>query len=342
MKTIFVLGAGANVEIGMPDGHNLIKKISELFSNVHEEGGQLSGDNLIINYITYAYTFLNHNKNRTIQNLHLISDGLKNTDSIDNYISSHDYQHKDIQFYCKLALVSVLLNAERECKLLDSTGNLALDNMNDTSYEPLFRFLINNNNPEKAKERLESIKIINFNYDRCFEFYFYYKLKSLFYGISENQILNLFLSLEIIHPYGKLGILPFIDRVDGIDFGGLPSNGKMMELTENIKTYSEGLADKQSNTIQINKALNDANRIIFLGFAFHKQNMDLIFSKNSKFLPDECTCYGTVFGTSEEDKILISNNLKKVLNIKELTLKPCVCKEFMNNYYRTLLDEELS
>lgn len=53
---------------------------------------------------------------------------------------------------------------------------------------------------------------------------------------------------------------------------------------------------------RIDRAINDAEGVVFLGFAYHKQNMKLLFRSHRRPQKRAVQIYGTAYGMSDADK----------------------------------------
>jgi hypothetical protein len=72
-----------------------------------------------------------------------------------------------------------------------------------------------------------------------------------------------------------------------------------------IKTYTEQVRDEKMITTISNK-LKEAEHIVFLGFAYHDQNMQLLFpAERFRYKP----MFGTAFGMSDSDVNVVSDQL---------------------------------
>ena len=80
---------------------------------------------------------------------------------------------------------------------------------------------------------------------------------------------------KFLHPYGSLGDYRLPEHQDGLYFGNENYND-LNSIAKNIKTYSERSEPISEVTVAIRKELAEAETIIFLGFAFHLQNIELI------------------------------------------------------------------
>lgn len=153
--------------------------------------------------------------------------------------------------------------------------------------------------PVDLERRLSSIVLIIFNYDRCIEHYIYHWLKS-YYGLKPAAAANLLSMIEIYHPYGTVGPLLSLGADDGIGFGSIPHPSNIPPLAGKIKTFTEGTDEKSSDIVAIRHHMGTALRLVFLGFAFHQMNMDLLQSgppvRNRKVF---ATCRGLARSKTE-------------------------------------------
>ena len=137
------------------------------------------------------------------------------------------------------------------------------------------QFLYNGIRKDAINELFDNISLIIFNYDRCVEHLIYHAIQN-YYAIDANRAAVLMQSLEIFHPYGVVGRLPFQSAKDAVPFGsGANQPKKLLSLASQIKTYSERI-EEESAVAGIRQIVQNAEIIVFLGFAFHGQNMDLI------------------------------------------------------------------
>src|ERR1039457_1503369 len=85
---------------------------------------------------------------------------------------------------------------------------------------------------------------------------------------------NLYPKLTLLHPHGVVGRLPWQEPL-GISFGAQINGAKLLEASAQLKTFSQRIED-ESALSKMRKLVEEAQSIVFLGFAFHEQNMELI------------------------------------------------------------------
>ena len=79
------------------------------------------------------------------------------------------------------------------------------------------------------------------------------------------------------------------------------------------------------------------NNIVFLGFGFHPQNIELLRPTNvsgTKFV------YGTAIGISGSANIAVSNQLSAALKATEVRLEDKTCYQLLDEYSLTPKDHK--
>ena len=353
MRTVFVIGAGANVEIGMPSGYDLKTRIAEILNfpphlNISFKG---KGDEVVASALNFHCRSQNDNVNTTIlESLFKaainISEAMALSGSIDNFIESRKHE-PGIAFCGKLAIVKAIIDAEKHCALpndddSESTISDKKQKLNNSWYPQLFYKITEGCQIDMLAKRLDDISFIIFNYDRCFEYFMYNSLKT-FYNLNHESAKSFVQNLHVNHPYGTVGNL--WDNRDRLTFGKEPNATQLLSLAGKIKTFTENARDEaEASSNRIIYLVERANRVVFLGFAYHDQNTDILFKQPGKLyvvdgvgLTDSITCYGTSYGFSENDLALICDELKsKDKRISNIDLLPVKCSEFFQRFVREL------
>ncbi|MGZ5501774.1 MAG: hypothetical protein ACXWEW_11555, partial [Nitrososphaeraceae archaeon] len=343
-NTVFVMGAGASKEAHLPTGYELKNIISHLL-DIRFDGSinQKSGD-YVIKEAMHRFVRDSDGRNGDINSyLHEawhIRDALPQAISIDNFIDAHRDNDK-IALCGKLAIVRSILEAEKKSLLYigrsDIDSNINFTSLEKTWYIPFFQLLTENCGKNDLKERFKSITLIIFNYDRCIEHFIYNALIN-YYRFSGTEAAELVKNINIYHPYGDVGTLPWINPNGVMGFGAEPNFQKLLELSQKIKTFTEGIDTGASEILEIRKHMSIANSVVFLGFAFHKLNMQLIHPEffdepnNSEFI-----CFATTVGISQSDKEVIRDQINELYKC-EITVRMAnlCCGEFFKEYWRSL------
>ena len=133
-------------------------------------------------------------------------------------------------------------------------------------YPHFFQRLTENCSKDDLPERFKHITLIIFNYDRCIEYFIFHALKRS-YNIPDEESVNLVKQIKIYHPYGQVGTLPNMGNNGLVDFGAMLQPEEILNLASKIKTFTEGIDSKSSKITQIKDNMNEADRLVFVGFA---------------------------------------------------------------------------
>lgn len=186
----------------------------------------------------------------------------------------------------------------------------------------------------------DNIEIINFNYDRCLEHFLPVSLAS-YYGVSPDDVRIRMENLRMHRPYGSVGKLPWQKHeAPSVQFGAAsPQN--LAAVASQIRTFSETIEEGEE-LAAIKNAVATADRIVFLGFAFHRQNVRLIAQE----VQEHTEILATAYRISESDKGVIDDELTKafefggLLNEGRIELADMTCDGLFKAYWRTLTAEK--
>ena len=147
--------------------------------------------------------------------------------------------------------------------------------------------------PHSDRAKLfDKCAFVVFNYDRCIE-YFINALQR-FYRIGLDEAQQIVASAKIYHAYGSTGqiaAVPF--GVSRIDYCGIGASS--------IKTYTETV-----QTDHIQEVIFNAQQIVFLGMAYHDQNLQLLAKPDTFEIK---SVIGTAYGRSAGDVEDITNQI---------------------------------
>jgi hypothetical protein len=172
-----------------------------------------------------------------------ISEGIATADSIDDFL--HRCERRPdadaIRLSGKLGIARCILNAERSSHLHYSTesmfNKMDLNKLTATWYMKMFRLLVRHHTD--AQQIFENVSFINFNYDRCLEYFFLNALMPAF-GLSAQDAIDLTKTARIFHPYGITGALPVLAQLGtpSAPFGA-ESPVDLLSIAKQIRTYTE-------------------------------------------------------------------------------------------------------
>jgi len=185
------------------------------------------------------------------------------------------------------------------------------------------------------KKRFEGIAFINFNYDRCIEQFLLHALMRN-YGMSISEAENSMQALEIYHPYGSVGLLHRNGNVAATSFGAEIYEKDLLSRAGEIKTYSEHLDDDIEADV-VRRLVQNAKQLVFLGFAFHQQNMELI---NPKKPCQTQQVYASVHGVSDSDQAIVMEKIKRLIGKTpgsvNINLQHKKCSKFIEEFSQSL------
>ncbi|OGF21630.1 hypothetical protein A2316_01010 [Candidatus Falkowbacteria bacterium RIFOXYB2_FULL_38_15] len=340
---VFIIGAGASKEANLPTGQELKKKISSLldirFKDFEDE--LVSGDRKIMEafrlYVQQSET-ASKDINPYLRESWHIRDALPQAISIDNFLDNQRNNEK-INLCGKLAIIRAILEAEGQSLLYFRKDGqmMSFSDLSETWYIPFFQLLTENCIKDSLKERFKSVTLIIFNYDRCVEYFLYYAIQN-YYRLQQNEAAELMKAFNIYHPYGDVGTLPWgIGGEMEIDFGLDPNPLQLLNLANKIKTFTEGTDPTLSKILKIREQVRAADKLIFMGFAFHKLNMKLI--KPSLDGRNKVTeCFATAFKTSPSDKDIIREQIRDLYGSSSpiIRISDSSCSTFFKDFWRSL------
>jgi hypothetical protein len=262
--------------------------------------------------------------------------------SIDNFLDAHRDDDL-IPQVGKLAIVRGVLEAEARSKMMVDPGNIynRLDPgaLKGTWYNAFFSLLTENCRFADLEARLRQIAVVSFNYDRCFRHYLYSALQ-IYYGINGEQAASALSNLEIHHPYGAAGNLPWFKAEESIAFGETPIAAQLVLLGAAIRTFPEGSSEQTSDVARLQRLMASAKRIAFLGFAFHQQNMELLFPSPLEGAPERgCLIFSTGIGLSVPDAEVITKELLRLGGVPSLfshIARDVTCAKLFDEFRRSL------
>lgn len=340
-KTVFVVGAGASCEFKFPLGEELKSKISALVDIRYEEGYRRDSGDQYIDYALREYIQGNDEYNNINSFLHAgwaMRDALPIAISIDNYLEAHQHDF-ETNLIGKLAIVRAILEAEKASKIaadpLENPPKINFDSVGDVWLKQLVLRMFEGVTNDNRGLIFKNISFISFNYDRCIAHYLLHSLMTYYRVAEERKAADYLKDLPIYHPYGRVGHLPWQNPQKATPFGASES-AHILELAENIKTYSERV-DDENMLLEMKKALVEAEVVVFLGFAFHNQNMKLLQLAQRSNIKK---IFATTFGMSSSEKHVVIQSIKTMfLNSgavgDKIVMEDMKCHQFIKEYRRS-------
>jgi len=300
-NTVFVVGAGASCELGLPSGDTLMDSIAQhLAPNTGPHG--FSHDGILVPLMKRAQehhgihwvTPMQSYRDKAIQ----MRKALPYARSIDTYLESQR-DDPDLVYLGKLAIAQAILQAERGSHLSPLQGDDGVQKLRKTWYPALGRILTAGHHRGNIGNLFSNVSFIVFNYDRCLETFLLRMIRDYF-GI-EDEAAKVFSSATIVHAYGQVGSL--IHDRKYVPFGG-SGDVDLNVVAEGIKTYTES-ADA-GTTERIRSLVKDANTIVFMGFGYLAQNLQLLSPDRGSGVKQ---VIATAYNMSTQDREAISGKL---------------------------------
>lgn len=321
--TLFVVGAGASAEFGLPLGTLLARQITNKMDIRFERGFEFvgSGDQRLYQQLLQT----NRDANLWWGAAKRIREGLPFAQSIDDFL---DQRRSDdsVNLYGKSAICQAVLEAEQQSSLyfnpLNQDEPFDATAIADTWLVKFMYMLCRGVPREDVGQIFKNVSFIVFNYDRCIEHFLISALERA-YSITRNEAVAILDTLDIFHPYGKVGNLV------QVGYGNSGSNCAM--LAAQIKTYTEQV-DEETVLKNIRTLIDRAQSVVFLGFAYHSQNMRMLetTARNGKVV------YGTSFGMSSSDVSQVQASIARTLAPSAIGVDGMKCAALFDNYAKSL------
>ncbi len=290
-RTVFVVGAGASVEFDvsgkMPVGSKLAEQIEELLDE------ELAPGDLSERPISSALMQTGGFRDEHQHAMRRIVNGIQSRDSIDQFIEDC----KDVPELSRVAklCISYLINEAERTTVLgevqDSQSSLAFRRVRESWLGQICRRANPKINRQDFSSSLEGISFVTFNYDRCIE-QFLYQYARFTLSIDDQTARRKAASVPVLHVYGSLGWLPGFgnEQNSSVRFGE-DDPRYLPRMASGLRTYSEQIDTGISQ--QIRFLMHNAETVVFLGAAYHQQNLDALFPSQPS---GDVRIYGTTFG----------------------------------------------
>lgn len=301
-ETALILGAGSSKTFGLPLGSELRDKIAHDLELKFDDRrrGLISGSHKIVEALRLLMRTpegrtgdINPHRAAAVE----ISDAMPLSSSIDEYIERHRDDGKKATC-AKLAIAKVVLEAERASSIFSKEFHQRDGVLGGASKSWLASFLrdiTRGFGPNDVSEAFRNLTVVNFNYDRCLEHFAYNWLQDV-YRLQPEQAAAIVRDICIYHPYGRIAPLDWECRSSGVNYGASLDVRRLIQMAESIRTYSEAF-EPDSGLSEIKERLKNVDSVVFLGFGFHKQNMELL-SIESELNRGSLKCFATRSGIS--------------------------------------------
>lgn len=329
-KTLFILGAGASFEAGMPIGATLASDISRLLYMEWNELGQFeAGDR------EFAKFLQRHGFGWTdMAAMAEIAKGIRFSNSIDEYLDR--FKDPETIKLGKLAIAYTIMNYESGSKVATRGPDIDAEVLNNTWYMEFAKMLFRSTALQDLDKLFSNLSIIDFNYDRCLQKCLRHAIKDA-YRVDFARADALIETMAYFRPYGSIGALTTVANPNGLHFGDHPISASTDQILKSLKTFTEQVDSEAA--YKIKEAYADAKTIVFLGFGFHSPNMALLAS-DTDYQRNTTKILATAKGISDDDQAIIKRIIGTITtNAKaqlEIIVKPITCVDLFREYRLTL------
>jgi hypothetical protein len=300
LRTVFVVGAGASHEFGLPIGDTLKEKIAEVL--VPRPLG---------NSLFHAVAATAESARRTTfaelsAAAAKVARAMPQVVSIDNFLYQRG-DDKNIVLAGKIGIAISILAAERRSNITtnQSQGRELFDpSASKNSWiNRLVQELGVGCTRSELESRLSQIAFVVFNYDRCIEHFLYWSLINV-YDVTPSDAARLVNNVVVLHAYGQVGKFGWAQAVKGnpVAFGEDPHPQQVLDVADQIRTFTESTRPEDTRTHEIRHAIGTAAKIVYLGFSFNEQNVELLYGPpdNEEYDRSEQQVYATTLGMSRD------------------------------------------
>ncbi|WP_413711828.1 hypothetical protein [Rhizobium sp. Rhizsp82] len=342
-KTVFIVGAGASFEIGLPVGTDLTGIIAQKLDIKNNGSWDVHGDKSLLRAVAamaQATGSYGQAMNRFSDAAQEISRAMPQAISIDNFLHTHA-DDADIVALGKMGIAASILEAEQASRIYrQEHGVYSIDFGAVKSWHNTFcKMLTENVQRQEVEKIFDNVAFISFNYDRCIEHYMSVWL-STYMRISFAEACRICNKLQIFHPYGQVGKLPWqTDDGVGVGFGEQLSEYNISNTARQIRTFTERVDDEEMLS-RMRNTVSDASTIIYLGFAYARMNMELL---RVNYTGTQKRVYGTTYFMSEANKKQSIDRVSYALSSKDSghmivrqTFESVSANQLLNDYWYEL------
>ena len=335
--TTLIVGAGANREIEMPDGPDLLAKIASGFEFERLDSEVKSRD-----LVAFSQLFervaepLGTSYEELVRGAMAIRDATLVSTSIDAVLEQYGHD-KAVLAAGKLAIVYYTLQAEQKSTLAPeprAPGELPLRGTDNWLFQ-LGRLIVKGVPRARAEECFEKLSIVCFNYDRAIEHYLPYVVQRAF-GMTIEESWELVANrLQIVHPYGVVGRLPYQMDEDNEAVWGAQDPENILRLANRIYTASERASSRQFRSF-LRAEMTRGKRIGFLGFSFDPMNVAMLFDELEHDNPDMLISLVDIDDVERKAILRLIHRLTGIEDDGLLTLENMKAFELLRDYGRFL------
>lgn len=262
IPTVLVLGAGASFPYGYPSGSQLIDNIIQRLGGRGTYTPNYFAELLELKFPEeHIHDFITHLRRSKVR-------------SIDDFLD----HRKEFREIGKIAIAQAIIGCEQGNPEIDPLFNVSTGAPNSLleRWYPLLLDAMSCSADTLCDNRLS---IVTFNYDRSLEHFLHLSWISKYGPAASPKIIAAIKHLNIVHVHGKLGDLPWEGGKNPRDYGTRKNLEELKNSGELISILYEG--DRQSAEFErARERLEQAERVLFLGFGYHKSNLKRLGVRN--------------------------------------------------------------
>ncbi|MEM6826630.1 MAG: hypothetical protein AAF553_01655 [Pseudomonadota bacterium] len=310
-ETTLVIGAGANCEIEMPDGAELLTRIAAGF-DFDRLGSQVQTRDMVA--LAEIFEANAERLGTTYEALleagKTIKQASRVTTSIDAVLEQYGSDNANVIAVGKIALAYYTLQAESKSTLAvepRDAGDLPLRGTENWLFQ-LGQLITKGVPRAQAEQCFDKLSLVCFNYDRAIEHYMPWVLTMAF-GMPMDEARELVSThLRIVHPYGSPGSLPWNPGAGQPCEWGDETPEDWLAIAKGIYTASERTRDKRFSSFLMAE-IASGRRLGFLGFGFDPMNTSMLFDRVLDHDPDVMVALtGIGDGTKKAVHYLLKRN----------------------------------
>ncbi|MCW2369939.1 hypothetical protein [Sphingobium sp. B11D3D] len=271
--------------------------------------------------------------------------------SIDNLLHTHRNDKLMIRMG-KLAIATTILEKEAHSYLCPEEPrkregvDVAVTNTERIAkswYLPLMRLLVTGRTLEELERIFENVAFVVFNYDRCLE-HFLVNAVINYFNVDPRTAIATVNRITILHPYGQVGHFAWQEGArDSVTSSFGNAEGKLIEIADQLLTFTESA--EEGVVIQTRALVAGAETLVFMGFGFLPQNMELLTVANPAATK---RVFLTTKGIGDDDVEIVINELRHVLQRKPTSeragrdnrfqafVERGTCRELMDHHWLRL------
>lgn len=284
MGDVFILGAGASMPYGFPNGDGLLRYLQGKTYNDEDQLREMylySADS----ENNYRLTTSGHSNKKHLSDkwLRLLNESVILT--IDQFLKNHA-DDKELFFFGKMAIAQSILEFENRRMILQ------IPNEGDMKSIDWIQYLLTEiDKSDSWQDILLQTTFITYNYDRVLE-KFLYQYLCVDKGMGHDDGYAFIGNMKILHINGYIGALR------DVPFGDMDIK-KLHTVAKSIQTVWDQKSEEKI-VIWAREQLEKAERIFILGTSYIKQNYDLIsFDRITGVAKPYKNIRGTGYGLSD-------------------------------------------